>query len=77
MTPKQKRVLDFVTGYVRERGYSPTYREIKSGTGLSIQTVQGAIGRLVDEGKLRRLPRRARSVEPVGDIHERTEAAAA
>ena len=35
LTPKQKEVLDFIVQYIRDRGFSPSYREIASGLHLA------------------------------------------
>lgn len=50
LTPKQKKALDFIVGYIKKHGYSPAYREISTSPGNAM--------RLVDElcvlGYLRR-----------------------
>ena len=46
-------ILEFITEYTRENGYSPTIREICEGVGLkSPSTVHGHIERLRRAGKL-------------------------
>ena len=53
LTKKQKDVLDFITGYVRENGYSPTQKEIQEHFGFkSLGSVQDYIKYLTTGGYL-------------------------
>ena len=53
LTKKQKDVLDFITGYVRENGYSPTQKEIQENFGFkSLGSVQDYIKYLTSGGYL-------------------------
>lgn len=53
LTKKQKEVLDFITGYVRENGYSPTQKEIQEHFGFkSLGSVQDYIKYLTTGGYL-------------------------
>ncbi len=53
LTKKQKDVLDFITGYVREHGYSPTQKEIQEFFGFkSLGSVQDYIKYLTAGGYL-------------------------
>lgn len=53
LTKKQKDVLDFITGYVRENGYSPTQKEIQEHFGFkSLGSVQDYIKYLTAGGYL-------------------------
>ncbi len=53
LTKKQKDVLDFITGYVREHGYSPTQKEIQEFFGFkSLGSVQDYIKYLTAGGFL-------------------------
>jgi len=53
LTKKQKEVLDFITGYVRENGYSPTQKEIQEHFGFkSLGSVQDYIKYLTNGGYL-------------------------
>ena len=55
LTPKQKRVLDFVEAYFAEQGLMPSRREIAEGLGLSsVATVQEHIEALEKNGYLKR-----------------------
>jgi len=54
LTPKQKEVLDFIIGFIHDRGYAPSYREIASGLSLaSPSTVHTHIQALRLRGYLR------------------------
>ncbi len=50
MTPKQKKVLDFITRYISEKRYSPTQEEIAKKLKLSVSTVNTYIKILVEKG---------------------------
>ncbi len=53
LTKKQKEVLDFIENFIRECGYTPSYREIASGLGLSSpSTIHGHVQALCEKGVL-------------------------
>lgn len=59
-----QRILDFITDYVHENGYSPTIREICEGVGLkSPSTVHGHIERLRRAGKLDKADSKTRTIK--------------
>ena len=66
LTKKQKLIFDFISDYVAERGFSPSYREIAAGLGLkSPASVAEHVDHLVAMGALRRTPGAARALEVV------------
>lgn len=73
LTKKQLAVLDFLQDFTEENGYSPSYREIMSGLGLSsVSAVAEHVENLVEKGVLRRVPGAARSLEILDYKHEET-----
>lgn len=53
MTPKQKKVLDFLKRYIKNKGYSPSYREIGKALGFSSSsTIHAYIKKLKENGYL-------------------------
>ena len=65
LTERQRRVMDFIAGFLRERNYSPSFQEIADGLGLhSIATVHKHIGTLERKGYLKRGQNQSRSLEP-------------
>ncbi|GFO62877.1 LexA repressor [Geomonas paludis] len=55
MTPKQKRVLDFILDFVDRHGYQPSQQEIAAGCGFdSLGTVQHYLRALERHGQLAR-----------------------
>ena len=65
-TKKQKQLLDFVSAFVAERGYGPSYREIMNGAGYkSVSTVAVHIDNLIARGHLRKRDHSARSLEVI------------
>ncbi|GDX62499.1 LexA repressor [Candidatus Saccharibacteria bacterium] len=69
LTKKQRKTLDFITTFIEEKGYSPSYREIANGLKLnSVATVAQHIDTLVDKGFLEKGSNSARSLIPVEDV---------
>ena len=65
-TKRQRELLDFVDGFIKEHGYGPSYREIMSGLGYkSVSTVAIHIDGLIERGYLRKRDNSARSLEVV------------
>jgi repressor LexA len=64
LTRRQKEVMDFLTGFIDEHGYSPSYEEIASSLGLaSLATVHKHIQALESKQYLRRSYNHSRSLE--------------
>ena len=63
LTKRQKEILEFVSGYIKENGVSPSYDEIRDKFGLSaLSTVHEHITELVEKGFLRRDERKERGL---------------
>lgn len=63
LTKKQKEVLDYVTEYMDEKGYAPSYREIGDEMGLSSpSTVHSHVQGLAEKGYIK-ITDEARSIE--------------
>jgi len=61
LTEKQKRVLDFISSFIKTKGFSPTYEEIRQHFGFkSVRSVQKYIVQLEDKGYIK-IPMRNRS----------------
>ena len=73
LTKKQLAVLDFLRDFTEENGYSPSYREIQAGLGLSsVSAVAEHIDNLVNKGVIKKVPGAARSLEVLDYKHEAT-----
>lgn len=73
LTKKQLAVLEFIREYTEEKGYSPSYREIMAGLGLSsVSAVAEHVDNLVLRGALKKVPGAARSLEVLDYKHEET-----
>ena len=73
LTKKQLAVLSFLEDFTEENGYSPSYREIQAGLGLSsVSAVAEHIDNLVGKEVLRKVPGAARSLEILDYKHEET-----
>lgn len=67
-TKKQKVMLDFIDGFVKSCGYSPTLREIMQALGYkSVSTVAKHVDNLIARGWLVKREGEARSLEVVTD----------
>jgi repressor LexA len=64
LTRRQKQVYDFISGFVDNHGYSPSFEEIAEGLGLSsLATVHKHITNLEQKELLRRDYNRSRSID--------------
>ena len=73
LTKKQLAVLEFLENFTEENSYSPSYRDIMSGIGLSsVSAVAEHVDNLVAKGVLRKVPGAARSLEVLDYKHEET-----
>jgi SOS-response transcriptional repressor LexA len=65
-TKKQREILTFIENFIREHGYSPSYREIMTGLNYtSVATVSLHVNSLIKRGHLRKRDYNARSLEVV------------
>lgn len=59
-------LLEYISGFINEHGYSPCYREIMAGCGYnSVATVALHVNNLIKRGHLQKRDRSARSLEVV------------
>ena len=73
LTKKQLAVLNFLQDFTEENGYSPSYREMMAGLGLSsVSAVAEHVENLVSKGVLKKVPGAARSLEVLDNKHEET-----
>jgi repressor LexA len=67
LTGRQREIYDYLSEYVRERGYPPTVREIGEAVGLaSPSTVHAHLANLERAGLLKRDPTKPRALELIG-----------
>src|SRR3954462_13764569 len=70
-TKKQKELLSYIEEFIREHGYSPSYREIMNGLQYtSVATVSLHVNSLIRRGHLRKRDRSARSLEVVATTEQ-------
>ena len=63
LTPRQRRILDYIRKTVRARGYPPTVREIGEAVGLtSSSSVHSQIANLERRGLLKKDPTKPRAI---------------
>ncbi len=64
LTPRQKQVLDFISDYIADNHYNPSYEEIAQGLNLSsLATVHKHVQALEERKYLRRTFNHSRSLE--------------
>lgn len=64
LTRRQKRVLDYLVGFLNKRGYSPSFEEIARGLRLtSLATIHKHLSTLERKGFIRRGYNQSRSIE--------------
>lgn len=60
---RSREVLDFISAYIRDNGYSPSYDEIRDALGLQSKgSVAAILRKLVDDGKIVHTPRLSRTI---------------
>jgi repressor LexA len=65
-TKKQRELLAYIEHFIKEQGYSPSYREIMTGLNYtSVATVALHVNNLIKRGHLRKRDHSARSLEVV------------
>lgn len=65
---KQRELLNFITQFIAEQGYGPSYREIMRALDYkSVSTVAVHVDGLIARGWLRKTDHSARSLEVVGN----------
>lgn len=73
LTKKQLALLEFLEDFTETNGYSPSYREIMTGLGLSsVSAVAEHVDNLVAKGALKKVQGAARSLEILDYKHEDT-----
>lgn len=64
LSKRQRQILDFINDFNREKGYSPSYREIGEHFNLSSPaTIHAHVSALQEKGFLKRSHNEARSIE--------------
>lgn len=67
LTKRQREILEFLTRFIAQEGYSPSLEEIAAHFDLSsVATVHKHVQHLLEKGLVRKVPNSSRSVEPVG-----------
>ena len=65
LTEKEKQMLDFITDCIRNNGYSPTVRDIRSALGIkSTATVHAYLSRLEEKGYIQKQSGKSRTLKP-------------
>jgi|GEM_PF-1871262 len=64
ITKRQKEVFDFVSQFINDNGYSPTYKEIGEGCKMKSRAqVSNVVMQLKDRGLIRMVPGHRRTIE--------------
>ena len=66
LTKRQKEILDYITGFIEEQGYAPSFEEIAKAFGYSsLATVHEHLSNLERKGYIRKSYNESRSIETV------------
>ncbi|MGD8321968.1 MAG: transcriptional repressor LexA [Gemmatimonadota bacterium] len=66
LTKRQKEILDYIEGFIEERGYAPSFEEIAASFGYSsLATVHEHLSNLERKGYIRKSYNESRSIELV------------
>ncbi len=66
LTRRQKEMLDYIGGYIRENGFAPSFEEIAESFGYtSLATVHEHVSNLERKGYIRKAYNQSRSIEVV------------
>ena len=71
LTPKQKKVLDFINQFTEENGYSPSLNEIAKFIGKAVSTAQHFVNELQSKGYLQKEENVARGISSVTEQNGR------
>lgn len=63
LTPKQKKIFDFIKNYIKKNGISPTFGEISCYTKKSFSTVHEHVEALISKGFLTKTNNSSRGIE--------------
>ena len=69
ITPKQKRIFEFLVEFTQKRGYPPTVREIGEYFGFLWTAARGHLRALERKGLIRLNPMKSRGIEITGTRH--------
>jgi repressor LexA len=68
LTKRQKEILDYIEGFIAERGYAPSFEEIAESFGYSsLATVHEHLSNLERKGYIRKSYNESRSIELIRD----------
>lgn len=71
LTPKQRRIYDFITSFLEKKSYAPSLEEIAKHFHLnSVSTVHQYIETLQKKGFLNKTDHKQRAIEPIIDYVE-------
>ena len=71
LSTREKKILDYMGGEIKKKGYPPTVREVCAALGIrSTSTVHKALGSLEAQGFIRKDPSKRRAVEVLGSEEE-------
>lgn len=61
-----QETYQFIINFIKENGYSPSYREIAKGVGCALSTVVSRLEKLVEFGMIEMQPNALRTIKVVG-----------
>lgn len=67
ITPKQRKILEFIFRFIEIRGFSPTLKDISEEFSHSLSTSQHYVEELEKRGYLRKVKNKTRAIMPVDE----------
>lgn len=61
-----QETYQFIINFIKENGYSPSYREIAKGVGCALSTVVSRLEKLVEFGMIEMQPNCQRTIKVTG-----------
>ena len=66
LTPKQYKLLTFIDNSIKERGYCPSFEEMKEAVGIKSKSgIHALIEELINRDYIKKLPHKARALEVI------------
>ena len=62
LTPRQKKLFDFIKSYMKKEPVAPTYRDMKKATGIHLSQLHKEVAALEERGWITRLKGKNRSI---------------
>lgn len=70
LTTVQEKIYAFISGYIEDNKYSPTYQEIAMRTDLTTQMVESHVKNIAKKGWIKFNRKKHRKIELISKVNE-------